>query len=741
MRSVLIVLSLCCIASAQDREALDPNTPTGTRQKLIAEAVKTVEGAARFAEYLGDPAIDRTIKHQIVEELFHARQEIAHIEAIIVLMLGDDTKLAGQVAWLIGDAATEKSRALALLEPLGAIADGTHPKAEQAGMLEAAVLALSQIPQRRAVEMMVDVWARTTNDAVREACRLAVRDVLLADTPAQASEQLRHNAHLSYYRLRKLVTDDLRRRYESVRKHKLTVIRNANAKDSLADLAGSEVEERREIGKRLEQLGAKGEFAPLEKPAFVDGVYKALKAELAGGDAQTAASLLRTLRPFAADEKGPFTAAPAREELFAALRALAGRRETKEAAGVAVELLGAFGNQAATHLEPFAAVGNDDDVRVHAIDKLGALARQDTAMRHLVGTKLAKLLAEEQAQKVRVALLFSLMRAPVDAVRPQIAALLEAGKLSPRETEYCIDILRQLGAPEDPNDPTHPVVQLLKLTKSGADRTRMYAVRGLLGRKAEAAERAAIYAEVERLALDAKQPEDIRTGVVTAFGAHGDRSAYDVLTRLGKSAGLAAAATAAKLELAQRLASQPKERDDLRTAIRVLREGVEGIDSGGDPVKLAALGNAILAAGKARNMRAEGTRYYLAQLYRSQKDHTPQRFEQLLADAAAQADDDQAPPDVQFRICNEYTELLLKGKRDQQALSKAIDCLRKLAKLSAAEQPKAAAFMLKAAEIATDLEDRTQAEELLEKAKGLGAEDTLVAALRKRVDALPKKSS
>ena len=31
------------------------------------------------------------------------------------------------------------------------------------------MLALSQIPQRRAVEMMVDVWARTTNDAVREA--------------------------------------------------------------------------------------------------------------------------------------------------------------------------------------------------------------------------------------------------------------------------------------------------------------------------------------------------------------------------------------------------------------------------------------------------------------------------------------------------------------------------------------------------------------------------------------------
>jgi hypothetical protein len=738
MRLGLFLLSLCTLAYAQDKLALDPNTPTGTRQKLIADAVKTDPGAARFAEHLADPGIDKTIKHQIAEELFRARKEIAHLESIIVLLLSDHTQLAGQVAWLIEDAAEEKSRALALLEPLGAIVDGTHPKAEQAGMVEAAVIALSQIPQRRAVEMMVDVWARTTDDAVREACRLAVRDVLMAKTPAQAREQLRYHSHLSYNRLRKLVTDDLRRRWENALKHKLRAISSANAETCFKDLSDSDVEARREYGKRLEELGAKGAYAPLDKATFTQKIFEAFKAELAAGDPATAASLLRTLGPLAADAKGPFAVVKARDELFAALHPLAARPDMKEAAGVAVELLGVFGEAAATHLEPFAAPGNDDDVRVQAIDKLGALARQKEAMRHFVGTKLAKLLANEKTQKVRVALLFSLIGAPVDAVRPLIAARLDAGDLSPREVEYCIDILRQLDTPEDPADPTSPVTQLLKLAGAGPERIRISAVQGLLGRKGDEKERAAIYAEIELLARDEKQPETFRNAVVAAFGANGDRGAYDVLAHLGKAAELAPAVEEAKLALAQRLASQPKGKADLRTAIRVLKEGVEG---GGDPVKLTALGNAILAGGKARNIPVEGTRYYLALLYRSQKDHTPQRLLQLLADAADQVEKDEPPAEVQFKIHNEYKDLLLKDKPGTQAQRKAIECLKKLAALSAADQAKAAAFVLQAAGIATDLEDRAQAEELLEKAKGLGAEDALVAALRKRVNALPKKSS
>jgi len=750
MIRVFLVCLFCCglVAAQEDAKALDPNTPPGERQFLIRTALEAEGGAKRFAGYVGRTGVDPAIKHQIVEELFDApnryrdiKRAARNFEPIVLLLLGTDKNggqqvpslLAGQVARLIQRATWDAGNATDLLEELGRVVNGKHPGEARADLRRAAAIALSLIPHRSAVIAMVTLWGRAKSPAVERECRARVQNVLPADNARKAERILRRHPLATYFDLRKLATDELRHEIATLNRYKRDVLEDADAQRCFAVLGSEDDDGRRAVAARLVKLVKEGQLAPYKPGEFTDKLLAVIAREDRQGLPDVAGNLITALKGLLnGDKKSPLLQEARFGVLLRTLELFAKKDETWKAAALAcVELLGSLPNDTGQPLVAFAGRSPVAAVRSAAVDGLGSLARAGKGLSTFIGSRLAALLISEKDQKVLGRLLFNLKDAPVEAARTPIQALLNGGKLSATDTRYCIQIFGQLSSRES-------LDTLLALAQKGEERVRLDAVRlGLLARKNTVEERKEVLLALAKMVLDDKQALALRSGIVKALAATRDRTVYDLLERFSKVEALKQAADDGKLALAERLARDPQEIDDLRVATRALAERI-----GGDPKRLEALAAAILLAGKKKGYTTGAARYHHAKAQQALRKEI--KFEELrryYKEAVDNAAADSLAPELHVRLCADYKDLLLKHlPKDKQALLEVIKCLKRLAALSDKEPSKAAAYLLEAARVATDsLKDRTQADALLAAAEKKGAEQAALAEIRKRIDALPKK--
>ena len=745
MSKILLVLPLLAfVAYGQGvdgwiTQALDKRLGPIKRLELLDQIIKA-GGVDALARRGLDPNLDAEVVHAVVDKLFATDNAVAYIEPIIRLLLSDNEALREKIARRIQQAAEEPATAKKLQDPLDKIANAevTDKAHKDAQLRIAAVRALRQIPQRKAVRSIVNAWQHDEDETVQAECKTALANVLVPRTAEAANAYLNDNSHLTYRDLRDKVFEAQRKRIIELGKFQIAALKHADAKRCFEVLSGGTEEGRQIAAERLTTLVKQRQFG-MKPDEFVTKALAAFaRARDRDLDPVVAAGVIRVLKELMqGGDKAPLRGEKAREDLFKALRPLTQKGpKWNHASLAAVDLLGSLVVPAARHLVAFARDSEKNpDVRKAAVNKLGSLARLGTEEREFVGDALAKLLEQEKAPEVRRQILFTLKSAPVETAIGPIQALIKSnrekpGAISDSEVEYCIEILRQLASEAAFNE---LLAQSKKPTKEAF---RIYAIReGLLMRKTTADEEKEILATLEAMALAADESPALKKAIVVALGERGTGAAYPLLRKFGADAALAGDAAVAIRALVERFAKTPKGVEIAMQAVR---------DRALDGEALDKLIRAIIATCEnAKPPRgAADMRYRRAILFHEK--HKDSEDEQVRADLARLlketvklAEKDGLTKDLHADACERYKTLLLLGGQTPENQRDAIDCLVTLAKLAGEEKAKAAAHYLEATDIAVKLKDRATAEMLYTKAKESGAEATALAKLDERIKALP----
>jgi len=731
--------------------ALDARTAPAQRIKALERVAKAQGGLDKLAEKGLDPALDPEVIHAVVDTLLQAPDYKAYVEPICRLLLVDRQKeKVRQRIQVLGE---NPERGRALLDECGRLAR----EAEDPNDRKAALLALFEIPQRRALEIIVE--AGRADDTLRPLARDHVALYLGVRTLDEAAAFLQEHARDSFWDfVRRKLRRDQEQRLER-EEYERALLASAPLDRVLATLKrqGAAAATRTVASARLKDLVAKND---LKDPVAVAGqVFEIFLTERdrgAGGDGTTLENLLVTLRQLTKD-KAPLWQAVDRAKVLDAIEPLAmwpgPEKERQQVGSAAVRFLGAIEDEGRV-LKRFAEDFPNTDVRKDAVQYLAQLVRSYEHQRAYVGIVLAGLLKRgEKDAAVRTQILATLATNDVptnadalDVIRSYFTSDVQP-PLSDAEFKDCITILSQAGT----EDAT--AVLLKAAAEYPRPEVRRLAIEeGLLPRarrEKDPARQKAILDQVQALILSADQPEPVRRAAIEALGRKGTRLAHATLNEIQRAEGLpeelAAAVVDAKIALATRLATPGEggalDRDDLMTAATILEEEWRQ-----DPTRMEKLADAIVHNADAQKLPVGSARFLRARLYRlAHAEPDGNVLLGLYEEAAARARDDVVPVDLLRSLLTEYRDLLVAGDDPSpDRLQKAIGIYRQLAQMALDDKDKvrAADLFLKAADCAVRTKDAAQAEALLNSAQatgGLGGDLTPEEKrLRGEVDRLRK---
>jgi hypothetical protein len=764
VRAIAVLLCLLPAAWAQGlqediNEALDPRTEQARRLELLDRIDKTEGGLNQLAQEGLDGKLDTEVVHAVVGHVFSLKSEryLPHLARICRLLQSEEHR--EKVLTRIQRLGEHPENGKKLRDELLRIAKGEDAR-DDPQLRGAAIDALGRVPLRAVLEEIIALGLR---DAKVRAAALRHVKQLGFNSLKSARQHLLENQNDSVYDILRKNVAKQRTELGRFRALQLAQLTTATGKDALAAMEDSDVETRLAASTRLKQLADKGEYEDVGAKEFAGQVFDLFVAERLNPDLDgaTLANLCATLDVLArGGEKAPLWLAKERAAVVEALQPLAAgdRRlsptELLSVGSAAVSLLHTAGEPAAPVLAAFARQFGHADARRGAIQSLGDFARRFESNRDYVGRTLAGMLPTEKDPAVRRQILATLNQrfvpaaAALDPIRgylqPQTAA--KAPKLDDTEIRDCIGILGRIGS-----DPA--LALLRKVARAHPElRVRRFAVEdGLLPWAARNGKEPVILKDLLDLAVGKEQPLEARRAVIDALGRKGTRNAHATLNVIvqtqGIDPGLQAAAVAAKLTLAERLAVPPDGRkitpDDLQTAVRILEEE----KGAADLARIEKLARDILGAGDAAKLPVGTARYRLVTLYlrHPEKEHDKKVLHSLYEGAAAQARADGLPAAEEQALLLSYRTLLLEddtdGKRVEN-VEKAIECLVRIAELEqGSDKKKAAILFMDAAELALELKRKTAAGELLNRAMatgGVGGELTArMKRLRERTDALP----
>lgn len=669
MRAILLILLLSASAYAQSIDRMVDRAVTATtdpdERRNLMEGLMTLEGGdAALARRALDPLRDSEVVNAAVKVLLQFDKAGPYVAQICNLIQSAEhrDKVAQRVLEYVQ---RNPAKGITLVGKLGDLAVA---KGGDLDLRDAAVQLLGRIPAREAVAVIARVWKTTDQLALRARCELEIGDLLNAKDGDEAVEALKAHIYSTYYDLAKLARSRMKTRVnkleESLKKARELAFVRATPEEVFATFVGSDEEAKPYAAARAGTLAAAKKYGKKGLAYFTAQVVDCLLKELAKGTSKTAESLLGTLQTLYATEALVKNKLPRAPELRDALRALAaGNADHAKFAMVAIGLLGGMGSDSVDAIGDFASRHGNTDVRKEAVKALGELASAgDPKLKARVGELLAALLKSDPPRAVLSRILFSLRSAPSSVPIKSIEKIVfpedPRNALDRGDLVYCIELLAQSPSPE-----ALPVLE--RLAEESADVSlRITAVKeGLLDRTLGGKDSSAVLSFLARLVRDAKQPEEVRLGVLTALGAGGGRTAASLLGELAGDAKLDAklrtTAARERLALATRLLQRGENLsdEDLRAVARILSE--ESARNGTDPARLLTIARSAVQAADRRGVKAGGCRELYAVLLGKQKNAKPAKVRAAWKNAAENAGADGLAPNDQIRVLTRYRGLLL----------------------------------------------------------------------------------
>jgi len=641
----------------------------------MQQLMKLEGGPEALARVALDKARDPAVVHAAVDTLLEEGLGAAHLSRICALLLEDRHREKVEER-IYRYAQRHPLEARELVTQLGHLAREPtgEPEAALDGQL-AAVRALGKIPLRQAVEVIALVWSKS-DGALAARCDVELKDVLEASTGAEAQRLLEERAFASYTDLVKEVS---RKRAERVRKLQSMVqtllkktLETATAEQVFQFFAEADPAVKPYAAARARDLAAAKQYGPKGAEHFATEVVNCLLKELPRGPNTACVRLVETLLELysaqALSKSGMPKAAEVRDALRAGSR---GGADEAAFATLAISLLSNMGAGAAEVVAEYATVHADLKVRVAAVQALGDLAsRGDRTVKGQVGALLAKLLQSNPPPSVLGPILFSLRAAPSDDAVEAIQKLLfpddPKRALERANIVNCIELLAA-------NPSAAALATLERLAREAGDvKLRLDAVnRGLVARTHGGAESAGVLKFLEELVRDAKQPEELRLGVIEALGAKGSATASGLLGALASETEanldpkLRAAATKQRLKLATRLARGNGQVTDglLATVATIL--STERARPGADLGTMLAIARSAVSMADRKKVKARGCRALYAQLLAAQPKPNPAEVLAAWKGASDKAASDGLTAAQQIEVLKEYRALLLATKPDE----------------------------------------------------------------------------
>jgi len=763
VRVLTVLLCLLSGAWAQGlpediNEALDPRTDQPRRLELVDRIGKTEGGLNLLVQSGLDGKLDTEVVHAVVGYLLDPKAEryLPHLARICGLLAYEQHR--EKTLTRIQAIGEHPENGKKLRDELLRIAKGVDAR-DDPKLRGAAIDALGRVPLRAVLEEVVALGLRDAK--VRAAALRHVQQ--LGFHSLQAAEQhLRKNKNDTVYDILRKNLAEATRKIERFRATQLAQLTTASGKDALAAMEDNDVETRLAASTRLKQLADKGEYKDVGAKEFASQVFDLFVAEQRSPDFHGAslANLCATLDVLArGGEKAPLWLAKERAAVVEALQPLAtgDRRLSPEqllsVGSAAVSLLHTAGEAAAPVLGAFARQFSQADARRGAIQSLGDFARRFEASRDYVGRLLAGMLPTEKDPAVRRQILATLNQrfvpaaTALDPIRTYLEpeSVADAPELDDTEIRDCIGILGRVGS-----DPALALLRKVARAHPDLNVRRVAVEDGLLPWAARNGKAHVILKDLLDLAIGKDQPLDARRAVIDALGQKGTRNAHATLNVIVQTQGidpsLQAAAVAAKLALAERLAVPPGGRtiapDDLQTAVRILEEE----RGAADLARIEKLARTIVEAGVAAKLPVGTARYRLVTLYlrHPEKEHDKKVLRELCEAAANGAKADGLLAADEQALLYLYKKLLLEDKSPDKRLANregAMRCLGRIAELEKVDKKKAASLFMDAGALAIGLKRKADADEYLNRAMGTGGVGGELTArmkqLREAADNLP----
>jgi hypothetical protein len=739
-RALLVALALHSAAAAQSvddwiEQAIDPRTAPGERAEVLKRVEKTKEGLDKLAARGLNPAAPAEPVHAAVETLLRAQDYRPYLEPVCRLLLEDrHRENVLRRIQAVGDSDRWKD----LLNGCAEIArNSVDPERRRA-----ALIALSVIPRRGAIDVIVDVGLASADEQVRKVASDYVQR-LFGRTLKEAAAYLQTHKLDTY-------NDFQNRRIDELLAEKAEYA--ARIREWLAEAPAPRAFLELEKGGQFRVFAAErvrsiakenGNGEPTE---FARRVFDAVAAELdrAPADPAVLEALVDTLTLFARDATGPLLQVrkprEVRDKLVRVATVAGGGEKLGQAA---VGLLGVVDDEG-TALVEFAEKYPVVDVRKQAIQQLGQLARASEKASGWIGLKLAELLARFTAEPALRGQILSLLTEryvplsdkPFDVVGAA-SAYLEQGatpELSDAELRDCAMILGRKR--------TDDVKKLLTRVASthAKVQVRKYAVEEALLPWARTDE--TIHADLKALVLApaAEQPVEARKVVIEALGRKGGRRSAQTLKELEESKELLPEllpfVREAKLQLLRRLLTErdaatgdaPEERaKDLEAAAALLEQAMaraEQENATADVERLEKLADQVVRAADTAKRPAGTARYRLAWISQRlppdkvKEEDILRRYDEAATKAVA----DSLPAALREGMLNEYRKLLTQGSPKPGQLEKAAACAKDLGQVAEGQKDpqKAAMYYLDGVEYALRVPMKELCEALLQQASATG---------------------
>ncbi len=749
MRTLSVVLLLTLCLSARDGDprverALKVETGPKERVELLDRIAATDRGAKALATQGLQPDLDPEVVHAVVGALVRSGRHTSHLEAIVRLV--GVKKHRRRVLYRLQEA-VDGPKGKELVGDLDEMARGiTAAAGKEEALRIAAVRVLGRMPRRRALETIVGVWGRVgETPAVRAECRQVLRGVLDAATAEEAVAYLRRSPFHSYFDILRERMLGLQDQVNRLRPFQRKWLLKAPPDEALAALGKGDAQTRTIAAKRIAELAAAGQTAPLKPGAFAEQVLAAtfVERDRRPPSPVALATMLDALRSlWGADKGGPLRSHPpdAGARILRLVEPLAAGGHGRDGVGDAcLGLLYAMKAHGTAGLADFARRSSATDIRRKAVQNLGLLAGAvDDAGKAYIRDQLIDLLVGgDKTAPVRAQLLFSLAESfdRVPQARDGVLGLLKDVEgdngLPTAEIRSCIKILRKTGEDAAFDD----LIELSRSHKS-ADVRRVTIEEGLLPWAARNGKGPRVFAHLRALALAEDAAPATQSMIIKALGGSADPAAHPMLVELAASDAVDAArkaeAKTAKFALGRALVRPGRGRvtaADVATALQILEE-----ERDADPSLAQALAQQIVTAAATAKVKPLQARYRIATAHMAVKPGDEERIVQLLTAAAENAEPDALPAPLETELLKELVTRLEKS----QSFLVASRRLKRLAELSKAVPRDEASWLLRAAEDALKAKDKDAAKECLKRAEALKALDEAgkakLVALRKEAD-------
>jgi len=676
MRRIVALLLLASFAQAQSVDQLVDqavNATTGVKQRmaLMEDLMKREGGDAALAQRALDPLRDPEVVHMAVEVLLDADRAGPFMATICKLMQSEShrEKVAQRVSRYTWANATKGRALVQQLSDLARNAEGGDTD-----LRLAAIQLLGRIPLRAAVEEIATVWNEAKDPGLRAQCRVELGDLLGVRTGKAALAALGAptRSYATYYDLLKEAMRRMKARADRA-DERLKSIRGkyfdrATPEEVFAIFAADDEEDFKPFAAaRAKQLASAKEkrYGAKGVDYFTGQIVECLLKELKQGVSLTAEALIETLQTLYATQAIGKKKLPRAPEVRDALRARAsGPMGQERFALAAIGLLGAMGADSTDAIADYADRHASTNVRTTAVKELGDLASGggDAKLKARVGELLAGLLKSNPPRAVLSQVIFSLRSAPSPAAIGAIETILfpkdPKDALDAGDIVYCIELLAQ-----SPSKDALAALERLVVAPTDVG-LRITAVKeGLVRRARDGKDSAEVLRFLANLVRNAKQPEELRSGVLTALGAEGDHLASVLLGTLAADPKLEAKlrkmSSEQRLVLATRLLQRVEQLTDEHLAAIAVILVEERARPGSDTGALLTIARNAVQVADRRGLKASRCREMYATLLASQKGAKPAEVRAAWKNAADKAAADGLAPDDQIRILDTYRRPLL----------------------------------------------------------------------------------